>query len=231
MEEKNIDELNFEDEQTDNTEPESKDKDEEGSSNKNEVTKKQTSKENREWKNKRILHEAYVRGKMDAIKVNPFTKKEIKSERDLELYEEMLNASKNGDENAAIIGGYESYINRQNAKEEEEAKSKEIKTRQLKELKEAIPDSALREKILKDSDFSDLYGSMITSGGDLGKAAKTFVRLKGWDKTDKSYEEGRKMSGSAPTPSGDYPEKKPDYSNLNDKEVHDLFGKTKFGGR
>ena len=229
MEEEKVnstDELNFEDDESDKTEPEPKGKGEEGNGSEDDGSKKQTSKENREWKTKRLLKEQYLKGKIDAIKVNPFTNEEIKTERDLELYEEMCKENNAGDTNSRIIGGYKSYFKKMNEKETESEKNKKIQEEQIASFTKAVPDARLREKILNDEDFKNIYGSIIVSGGDLGKAATSFIKLKKLDKPDPNYLKGKSETNYAPNPNETNNKPHVDFENMSDDEIKSAFAKT-----
>lgn len=223
----NDEEINFEDEPEETPTSEPKEKSEEEVSNKEPSVQKQSSKVNREEKQKRLLHENYIKGKIDAIGVNPYTGKPIKTEADLRIYEKMKTAKEQGDENA-IASGYQSYIDEVNQKETSEKEAQETMSRQMESFRKAVPDYDTRRKILNDSHFKKIYGKIIENGGDLGEAAVSFMEISGMNKNP-SYEQGKKLATQAPLPQGQGTPTKVDYSKMSEKDIHEAFLKTKFG--
>ena len=224
-------EINFdeepEDSATQTSEPiEEKGKDE-GSKEMAASEVRQSSKVNREEKQKRLAHENYIKGQIDAIGVNPYTKKPIRNERDLELYKKMKTAQESGDENA-VVTGYQSYIDEVSQREDTERKTRETQDQQVQAFRKAIPNADLRKKILNDPDFREIYGDIVTSGGDIVKVAKNFIRIKGLDKNP-LYEEGKKMASNIFPPTASPEPPKADYSSMSESEIHEAFEKMKFG--
>lgn len=209
-------------------------------------TKKQSSKENSRFAEMRrrneakahevnVEQEAYVKGKIDALKINTFTNKEIKSKRDLEIFEAMKKAEEEG-RNDPTIDGYDIYFNNLDKAEEErllKIKEEESKTdlmrKQLEQLKVAIPDEVERTNLLNDNDFKDLYEDTIERGGDLGKAALAYRRIRERAMQDaKLTYEAKKQSQSAPSQNGSQ-RQKTSVNDMTDKEIDELF-KKRFGG-
>lgn len=227
------DDFSFDDDRSD-LEESNEDKDpnegENGDKEKNtQSTPKQSSKQNHEQKLKRLEKEAYTKGQIDAIKINPYTKKEIKTEEDLELYKLMKEASDQGQD--AVIEGYSAYFAKQ-AKEKEEALLKQsndekIKAQQVKQLeqfKKAVPDVKERERLLSDPNFKDLYEELIEKGGDLGKAAKAFLKMEeSLGKKASIREEAKNSQPPSPNDGSDGRVKTID--SMSDEEVHKEFEK------
>ena len=194
-----------------------------------EPSKQQSSRENREQKQKRLLHEQYVKGQIDAIKVNPFTNKEIKNERDLKIYQKMKEAKESGVEDV-ISQGYEEYFGEIDQEEKSKVQKDEQIKKQLAELKEVVPDFKARQELMADADFRDIYEEIIVSGGSIKKAATTFMKLKNQSKPKENvdYQKGREMIDQPSANNGAEPKKK-SLDDLTEAEIHNLFLNTKFG--
>lgn len=205
-------------------------------------TKKQSSKENAIFKQKRLerenksrelnIEEAYLKGKIDALKINAYTNKEIKTQRDLEIYEAMKKAEEEGREDA-VVGGYDIYFSKLDKAEEdrlqklkEEESKTELMRTQIAQLKQAIPSEEERTNLLNDNDFKELYEDTITRGGDLGKVAIAYKRIREKAMQDAKLSiEAKRQAQSTPSQNGSRP-LKTSIADMSEKEVDELFNKT-----
>ena len=203
-----------------------------------ETKPEQSSSENHKFAELRRAKEkeekAYTQGQIDALKINSFTGDEIKDELDLELYNLMKEAEKEGKD--AVKEGYKKYL----AKEREsKAKLKESEARenmiksQVENLKKAIPNDVERANLLKDENFKEIYEDYLNKGGDLVKAAKGSLKMK--ESINKSIRdeinlenEALKQSANPSSQDGNSKPQKKSFDEMTDEEIHREFNK-RFG--
>ncbi len=223
-------------EEDNKSEPEEKPNEEETKS------KKQSSKLNAYYKERRLEQqqekdpnrEAYVKGKIDALKVNSFTGESINNERDLQIFEAMKQAENEGKE--PISGGYKIYLNSLEEKEakareeiELDKKKQETLNRQYDQFKKAIPDLEERNALLANQDFKEMYEYTIENGGDLGKCAIAFKKMRSnLEKEAEIKIKSKKMALQPSSEDGDGGDDTTSISKMSDEKIAKLF-KERFG--
>lgn len=197
-----------------------------------EKPKKQNSKTNAYYKQQRLEREnqAYLKGKIDALKVNTYTDEPIENERDLAIFEEMKKAEQEGKE--PIANGYKNYFKKLDdlkaeevSKEKEKARVEEQINKQIDSLLEIMTKDEVNN-LLNDNNFKEMFEDVLKNNGDAKKCAKAYMRMK--SQFEEQAEIKTKAKNLAKTPSanesaGDY--KEPTISEMNDTDIESLFKK------
>lgn len=176
----------------------------------------------RETREKEIERKAYLKGKLEASKVNTFTEEPIEDEYDLFIFETQKELEKEGKDPMADLPKRLAEINRKKAKEESD-KDKEQKQlneridKEFSEFREEYPKVKLKE-LLEDPDFKDY------ADGRLGRGDKTLVQLyqnflklkqKFTGKKEEEEDDGKK---TPPSPNGGRKPQKTSYSRMSKED-------------
>lgn len=214
-EEDEEDEVDDEDEETSQKSKEEQDKAERA--RQAEARRKREAKE-REAREKEIERQAYLKGKLEATKVNTFTEEPIEDEYDLFIFETQKQLEKEGKDPISDLPKRLAEINRKNAKEATEEANKKRKLdeqidKEFAEFKDKYPSIKIPE-LLADADFKDY------ADGRLGKGGKTLIQLyesfqnlkkRFGGKEEEEEDDGKK---SPPSPNGGRKTTKTSYSKM-----------------
>lgn len=177
----------------------------------------------REAREEQIRKEAYLKGKLEGVKVNKFNNEPIKDEYDLFIYETQLKLEEEGKDPEADLPKRLAEINREKAKKASEKASEQQKLnekidKEFTEFRGKFPSIKINE-LLQDPDFKDY------ADGRLGKGDKTltqlyesFLKLKEKFSGDKKEEEEDDGKRSAPSPNGGRKQEKTSYSSMTKEE-------------
>lgn len=182
-----------------------------------EARRKREAKE-REAREKEIERKAYLKGKLEATKVNTFTEEPIEDEYDLFIFETQKQLEKEGKDPISDLPKRLADINRQSAKKatEEADKKRQLDEqidKEFSEFKDKYPSVKIPE-LLADPDFKDY------ADGRLGKGGKTLTQLyesfqnlkkKFGGSEEEEEDDGKK---SPPSPNGGRKTTKTSYSKM-----------------
>ena len=189
--------------------------------NTDDAKKAQSSKENALMKQKRlerektererIEHESYVKGKIEGVKVNPYTDKPITNEKQLEVYELQVKLEKEGKDPLSDLPEAIAELEQKKADEQskKEKESQEQDTRIATE-KQAFLDSGLTEEDyqsliadLKKPEYNGIFLKPMASGTmSILDAYNGIKTLKSKITSDVAAKEAAKKQVKTPSPDG-----------------------------
>ncbi len=177
----------------------------------------------REDREKRIRDEAYLKGKLEATKVNTFTEEPIEDEYDLFIFETQKELEKEGKDPIADLPKRLAEINRKNAKEAndkatEKQKLNEKIDKEFNEFRGKYPKINIPE-LLQDPDFKDYADGRLGKGDkSLTQLYESFLNLKEKFSGKKAEEEEDDGKATPPSPNGGRKTTKTSYSKMSEEE-------------
>lgn len=173
----------------------------------------------REQREKAIKDEAYLKGQLEATKVNPYTNEPIDDEYDLKILKVQKELEKEGKDPIADLPKRLAQLNRSadlEAKKEESARKEreDAIDNDIKDFKSKYPKVDIF-KLLNDQDFKDYSdGRLGVKGGkSLAQIYEDFERFK--SKYTKKEEESHK---APPSPNGGRKTEKTSYSEMSEEQ-------------
>jgi len=176
----------------------------------------------RKAREEEIERKAYLKGKLEASKVNEFTKEPIEDEYDLFIYETQKALEKEGKDPISDLPKRLAEINRENGKKaskeaDEKQKLNEKIDREFVEFRGKYPKVKIPE-LLEDPDFKDYADGRLGKGNkSLTQLYESFLALKEkfGDKEKEEEDDGKK---TPPSPNGGRKHQKPSYSSMSKEE-------------